>query len=205
MAKNGKGEAETRTRLYLMRHGSTGPALHGRMVGSSDVPLGPEGPGQVREAAARLAGIGFAAFYASPRLRARQSAAIVADELGLGPPALVDDLREVDFGRWERLTFAEISGQDPELAARWRVWSPDFVFPGGERVGDFVTRVKAAADGLLAPGENVLVVAHGGVVRALLCHYLGLDPANYLLFDVKPAGIAVVDVFASGRGVMVIG
>ncbi len=197
-------KAKQAARLYLMRHGSTGPALYGRMVGSSDVPLGPEGPEQVRRAAARLAGIGFSAFYTSPKLRARQSAAIVGEELGLGGAEVVDDLREVDFGRWERLTFAEISGRDPELAARWRIWSPDFAFPGGERIGDFVARVGRAAATLPRAGENVLVVAHGGVVRALLCHFLGLEPSQYLLFDVKPAGIAVVDVFEGGRGVMVV-
>lgn len=198
-------KAKKAARLYLMRHGSTGPALYGRMVGSSEVPLGPEGPEQVRRAAARLAGIAFSAFYASPKLRARQSAAVLREELpGLPEPEPVDDLREVDFGRWERLTFAEISGRDPELAARWRVWSPDFVFPGGERVGDFIARVTRAAAALPRAGENVLVVAHGGVVRAMLCHFLGLDPSQYLLFDVKPAGIAVVDVFEGGRGVMVV-
>jgi len=199
-----KEKEKSPARLYLMRHGSTGPALYGRMVGSSDVPLGPEGPEQVRRAAARLAGIGFSAFYTSPKLRARQSAAIIEDELGLGGPEVVDDLREVDFGRWERLTFAEISGRDPELTARWRIWSPDFVFPEGERIGDFVARVTRAAARFPRPGENVLVMAHGGVVRTLVCHFLGLDPSQYLLFDVKPAGIAVVDVFEGGRGVVVL-
>ena len=185
-----------------MRHGSTGRDLYGRMVGSSDVPLGPEGPGQVREAAKALSGLAFSAFYASPRLRARQTAAILDEELGLGPPQIADELREVDFGRWELLNFAEIRNKDPELAGRWAVWSPDFAFPQGERVGDFIGRVKGWAEALPECEGNVLVVAHGGVVRALVCHFLGLDPSQYLLFDVKPAAMVRMEIFATGRGVI---
>ncbi len=191
------------TRIYLMRHGSTGSALAGRMVGASDVSLGPEAPAQVRAAAARLAGVNFSAFYVSPRLRARESAAIMGRELDLGEAEVIDDLREVDFGRWELLNFSEISGRDPGIAARWAVWSPDFVFPEGERVGNFIARVKVCADTLARQDGNVLVVAHGGVIRTMVCHFLGLDLSQYLLFDVKPSAVVVMDIFTDGRGVIV--
>ena len=109
------------------------------------------------------------------------------------------DLREIDFGRWEGLLFAEIAPGDSELVKRWSAWDREFAFPDGEAVAGFLARTGAVAERLAArPEETVLVVAHGGVIRALICHLLKLPPQNYLLFDVKPARLATLDLFSEG-------
>jgi broad specificity phosphatase PhoE len=118
-------------------------------------------------------------------------------------PARLDDrLREIDFGQWENRTFAEIARDEPLLVDRWASFAADFAFPGGESLQGFLHRVQSAADRLAQDeAETVLAVAHGGVIRAMLCHLLGLEPQKYLVFDVGYATMAVVDLF-DGRGVL---
>ena len=186
-------------KLLLARHCETGPDYYGRFVGSSDIGLGPAAPEQAERLAAIIAAYRPAITFCSPLQRARLTAEIVSSTTPLGEILTDPDLREVDFGRWEGLTFGEIAEGDSELVKRWSVWSPDFAFPDGEVTGDFLKRVQAAGDRLAARDEEtVLVIAHGGVVRALICHLLGLPARNYLLFDIKPARLTVIDYFSEG-------
>lgn len=186
-------------KLLLVRHCETGPDYFGRFVGSSDVGLGPMAPEQAERVAEVIEGYGPEAVYCSPLKRARKTAALIDGHIGLGDIAIEDGLKEIDFGRWEGLSFPEIAMRDTELVNRWAVWSPDFAFPEGEAVNDFLARTSEMADSLASRDEEtILVIAHGGVVRAMLCHYLRLPPEHYLLFDVKPARLAVVDVFKEG-------
>jgi broad specificity phosphatase PhoE len=186
-------------KLLLARHCETGPDYYGRFVGSSDIGLGPAAPEQAERLAAIIAAYRPAITFCSPLQRARLTADMVNNTTPLGEILTDPDLREVDFGRWEGLTFAEIAKGDSELVKRWSVWSPDFAFPDGEVTGDFLKRVQAAGDKLAArEEETVLVIAHGGVVRALICHLLGLPAKNYLLFDIKPARLTVIDYFSEG-------
>ncbi len=186
-------------KLLLVRHCETGPDYYGRFVGSADIGLGPAAPEQAERLAAIIAGHQPDITFCSPLRRAQLTAELVASATPLGKILTEPDLREVDFGRWEGLTFAEIAKGDAELVKRWAVWSPEFAFPGGEVTGDFLKRVQGAGDKLAARGEEtVLVIAHGGVVRALICHLLGLPARNYLLFDIKPARLTVIDYFPEG-------
>ena len=126
-------------------------------------------------------------------------AAAVAPDL---PPQLDVDLREISFGRWENRTFAEAAAEDPSLIGSLGRVEPDFAFPGGETVGDFLRRVRAAADRLIhAEARTVLAVTHGGV-----------DPRDDLPLARPGAaavrglrravcGLAVIDLF-DGKGVL---
>lgn len=186
-------------KILLARHASTGREYQGRFIGATDLPLAASGPAEVARLAQALAPFSPAATLCSPLLRARQTVELLAGHAEIGPVQLDRDLREIDFGRWERLSFAEIAQGDSELVRRWAAWSEDFAFPEGEAVGGFLARTGAAAARLAArPEESILVVAHGGVVRALLCHLLKLEPRHYLLFDVKPARLATIDLFPEG-------
>jgi broad specificity phosphatase PhoE len=186
-------------RLLLARHCETGPDYYGRFIGSSDIGLGPAASEQAERLAAIVARHQPAITFCSPLRRARLTAAMVGEATPLGEIITDPDLREIDFGRWEGLTFAEIAAGDAELVKRWAVWSPDFGFPDGEVTADFLQRVQAVGDKLVGrQEETVLVIAHGGVVRALLCHLLRLPARNYLLFDVKPARVTVIDYFPEG-------
>jgi len=186
-------------KILLARHASTGREYQGRFIGASDVPLVESGPAEVARLAEVVAPFAPTVTFCSPLLRARQTVDLLAGSCPIGPVQADSDLREIDFGRWEKKNFAEIADSDAELVKRWSAWAEDFSFPEGESVADFLTRTGAVADRLAArPEESILVVAHGGVVRALVCRLLKLAPRNYLLFDVKPARLATIDLFPEG-------
>ena len=85
---------------------------------------------------------------------------------------------------------------------RWAAFDLEFAFPGGEKVGDFLERVHAAADRLKQlDADTVLVLAHGGVVRTMLCYLLGIEARKYVAFRVPYTAMAVVDV-VDGHGVL---
>jgi uroporphyrin-III C-methyltransferase/precorrin-2 dehydrogenase/sirohydrochlorin ferrochelatase len=177
------------TEVLLIRHGETGPEYRGRYVGRMDPPLSTTG---LEHAAAlrrhvELLHVGTGCL-ASPSLRTRQTAAAA------GLDATFDeDLREVDFGKWEGLRFAEIAAADPEAVERWAKLDPEFRFPGGESLAEFEARIRRVAERLAAgPPRRVAVVTHGGVIRALVCHWLGLPPEAHLLLEVGPASVTSV-------------
>lgn len=187
--------------LVLVRHGYVGAHYSGRFLGSTDVPLAGEGLMQASSLAARAKTVVPAKCFCSPMLRARETAYAMLKSLGSNYE-IDPDLREVCFGRWERMTFEEISASDPENVSKWAEYSTDFSFPEGESAQSFATRVREFAQRAAAePSRTVLAVTHGGVIRALICHFLGLDPRNYLLFDVKPASISRIAIH-DGKGVL---
>ncbi|MEJ2690263.1 MAG: histidine phosphatase family protein [Deltaproteobacteria bacterium] len=184
--------------IIFARHGSTGERYLNRYIGSTEAPLAAEGEQQSRALAYRIAAKFLpAACWASPMQRARRTAIIVTDVLGI-PTTYFEELREIDFGSWEGLSYTEIAAKNPNLLADWMANPEDFRFPDGEKIADFRVRVKSAARRLADGDDSILVIAHGGVIRAMLCYYLGLSMDNYLLFDVQPARFSVVTLFDQG-------
>lgn len=181
-------------RLILLRHGRTG--LSGRYVGSSDVPLSEEGQAQILALRPDLSAMKIDTLLASPMLRCTQS----VDLLGLGLPVQFDpDLREIDFGRWEGKTFAEIEAQDTELVQHWASGTDDFCFPGGEATARFTSRMDAVKNRLLAAdAKTLLLVTHGGVIRSLICGLLGLSQRNYFLFQVAKGHYSTMELYDGG-------
>jgi alpha-ribazole phosphatase len=181
-------------RLILLRHGRTG--LSGRYIGSTDVPLSEEGRNQILDLRPSLGTMRIDTLLASPMLRCTQS----VDLLGLGLPTQLDpDLREIDFGLWEGKTFQEIEAQDPELVRHWASGSDDFRFPDGEATAEFARRVEAVKNRLPAlEAETVLLVTHGGVIRALICALLGLSLEKYLLFQVAKGHYSTMELYDGG-------
>jgi broad specificity phosphatase PhoE len=186
-------------RLVLVRHARVAGCYAGKLLGATDVDLDAEGQVQAERLAARLRPFRPQRCFSSPMARCRQTAAAAAAGLSL---CVLPELREIDFGRWENRSFAEAAAADPGLVDRWAAFDADFAFPGGERLSGFLDRVHSCADRLARTDvATALVVTHGGVVRAMLCHLLGLEPRKYLAFDVPCAAVAVVDLF-EGRGVL---
>jgi alpha-ribazole phosphatase len=186
-------------KILLARHCSTGEKYRGRFIGATDLPVGADAPTEVERLAGIIGPYAPAVTFCSPFLRVRQTVELLVERLDPGEIHVEYDLREIDFGRWEGKSFSEIAEGDSELVKRWSAWNPEFTFPEGEKVADFLNRTRALAEKLAAREEqSILVVAHGGVVRALLCHLLKLPPQHYLLFDVKPARLATLDLFPEG-------
>jgi len=181
-------------KLTLLRHGKTG--LSGRYVGATDVPLSAEGVLQIEKLSTVFDADTLDAIVSSPMLRCQQSCEILFPDRTV----LHDgDLREIDFGRWEKLSFDEIVERDPERVAEWSHGSPDFCFPEGECVGDFIERINRAGARISDLScTHCTLIAHGGVIRGLLCYFLKLDPSQYLIFEVQKGRYATIDIFDEG-------
>jgi broad specificity phosphatase PhoE len=182
------------TQILLVRHGQSTWNAVGRWQGHADPPLSPLGAAQARAAAAVVGGVGMAGSVdvigSSDLARAHQTARLMADGLGIGPVLVDERLREADLGEWTGLRTVEIEATWPGyLQAHRRPPS----FEGWERVAD---RALAALRGLARdhPGAVALVVAHGGLIRALERTQDVHEPVVANLagrwFDVTPTGIA---------------
>ena len=180
--------------LYLLRHGET--AANGRFIGSTDLPVAPHGFVQLDTTRDLLRKEGISRIFRSPMLRCRQT----SEYLGLWQTAEESAvLREIDFGDWEGKTFDEISREWPEKVQEWGTWSESFTFPAGESIGGFVARVRKAKSLIdSCDDEKILVISHGGVIRTLICLYLGLSADKYLLFEIKAGCYATLSLFSEG-------
>ncbi|MCX5732323.1 MAG: histidine phosphatase family protein [Deltaproteobacteria bacterium] len=162
--------------LFLARHGETDWNAAGRWQGQTDIPLNERGREQARAIANRLRGEGVSSIASSDLLRARTTAEIVATELRLEVNHVHGDLRERAFGCFEGLTGQEVAAQFPEAWARYLA-DPEPAPPGGESRQALLARLLPAVLSAAARLEPpLLVVMHGGAMRALLAGYLGSMP-----------------------------
>ncbi len=167
---------QTPTRILAVRHGETTWNRDGRIQGHMDIDLNDRGRWQAERLALALCDEPIAAFYASDLSRARVTAQAVARFHGATVqthPAL----RERGFGSFEGHTWAELEPRDPEGVAAWRRREPAFAPPGGESLLQLQARVLAIVAELARrhTGEQVLVVAHGGVLDILYRAATGLE------------------------------
>jgi alpha-ribazole phosphatase len=166
------------TTILLARHGQSDWNDAGRWQGHSDRPLTELGRRQARELADRLAAVELDAVYSSDLRRAHDTAQAVGEHQGL-EVTTVPELREVDVGSWEGLTRAEAQARYPEDFRRWQAGSTGW--RDGETYLEMSERVLAAVREI-ARGHaegRVLVVAHGGPIRAIHAAALGLDVEAY--------------------------
>ena len=164
------------TTILLARHGETDWNSERRWQGHADPPLNEVGREQARELAETLTDRAIDVVYSSDLLRAHETALIVGERLGL-PVAVDAGLREVDVGDWSGRAHAEIEGLDPDGYRRWREGGKGWA--GGESYEEMGQRVVAAVLRLAAshPGLTVLIVTHGGSIRACRATAAGLDYA----------------------------
>jgi probable phosphoglycerate mutase len=152
--------------LSLIRHGQTDWNAAGRMQGTSDIPLNDIGRQQARDAVALLADFHWDVIVSSPLMRARETAAIIADGLGLTLGRSYDLLIERHYGEGEGLTKAEIS-------ERWEGES----CPGLETLDSVVERGIASLEQVANdyPDKQVIVVCHGTIIRYTLSTLAGRE------------------------------
>jgi len=165
--------------IILIRHGQTAWNVGSgeeRFRGRTDLPLDGTGRAQAQAVAQRLRDEPIAAVYASPLMRARQTAAPLAAALGL-PVVDCEGLLDINYGDWQGLTHAEARSTDPELYRLWRTAPCRVRFPGGESLEDVRARLLLLLEDLTAdyPNETVVLVGHQIVNKVLICTLLGLD------------------------------
>ena len=167
---------------YLVRHGETQWNAERRVQGQTDVPMHEHGREQIARTAARLADVPFHAVYASDLVRARETAEIIITASLTGPHELRLDpaLREIAFGEFEGMTWPEIVnvGRSEEIEGSRDL---DYHPSGGESYRELMDRSGVFADSLKRDhaDADVLVVGHGGALRALAVRLLGLPYEAY--------------------------
>ncbi len=175
------------THIDLLRHGE--PVGGRRYRGQIDDPLSDKGWAQMRAATAQRPA--WTAIVSSPLLRCRAFAEELAGQTGL-PLSFDDRLKEVGFGSWEGRTAEEITAADPEAVFKFKLDPVAHRPEGAEPLTGFYNRVAAAYEDLVGShcAGHVLVVAHAGVIRMVMCRVLGLAPEHGYRIQVASAGLA---------------
>jgi alpha-ribazole phosphatase len=168
-------------RLYLIRHGEVEEAAAGKLLGFTDPDLSDKGLEQARGLAETLSSAQLLAIYSSDLVRASRTAETIARPHHLLVSTLAS-LREIDMGEWDGRTIAAIHAQAPEKVAELFTDPSAFRYPDGESFVDFTPRVNAALQQLTTLHETgeIVVVAHGGVCRAIIGSMLEIPIRNWL-------------------------
>jgi broad specificity phosphatase PhoE len=150
--------------VWLARHGETDYNAGRRFQGLLPVGLNATGRVQAGQLAELAVARGFVNLWCSPLVRARETAEIVGERIGLSP---VEDVRlvETDTGDWTGRLWSEVEAEDPEGMAAFLAADPDFGFPGGETYAQQTARVMEALVEIARGPKPVLVVCHGMVIR----------------------------------------
>lgn len=193
----------SRTRIHLIRHGETTGSGEFRYNGQADVSLTPGGVDQYRALAERLKNTSAAACYSSVLSRCMDGAHILCADRGI-QPVPIPELRELSFGKWEGLTWTELEERFPE---EWRARMNDFVnyrVPGGENLLDLRKRVLPAIVDIVErhQGQEVMVVAHGGVNRIILLEALGAPVSSMFRIEQDFGCLNIIDYYADGNPVV---
>lgn len=189
--------------FVLLRHGETALTPQKRFSGSggSDPELSPAGRRQAAAVAEALAARGtIQTVVSSPLRRCRETAQAVADRLGL-PVTVEEGLREVDFGAWEGLTFAEVQERFPADLQAWLDSPRAAPTGGGESFTAATRRISATRDRLLAAhaGRTVLLVTHVTPVKILVRLALGAPPESLFRMELSAASLSAVAYYADGN------
>jgi probable phosphoglycerate mutase len=174
-----------RGEVWLVRHAETDWSRDGRHTGRADVPLTDAGRVSARALADRLRGHAFAAVHCSPLGRARETAALAGIDLGAARAVLDEDLLEWDYGAYEGRTTPEIR----ERAPGWFLWRDGC--PGGESPADVGARADRVIAAACAVDGDVLLVAHGHLLRVLAARWTSQAPAAgaHLMLETGAIGV----------------
>jgi alpha-ribazole phosphatase len=186
------------SRLLLVRHAETKQG-HRRYWGHSQIGLGEEGIVQAKMLRDHLAGEKIAAIYSSDLKRARRTAEILAS-VHATEVVLCPELRELDFGQIEGMTFEEVDRRCPEALSLWRGGDVNAAAPAGENLRQLASRVRWILERLQrhSPEETILIVAHSGPLRVLLCTWLGIDLERWWQIRLDPASVSLVETYPEG-------
>lgn len=187
------------SRLLLVRHGATELNRSLRFAGHSNIRLSADGCKQVERLRERLAGERIDAVYSSDLRRALATVEGICSGRGINVAAC-PELREIDYGRCEGMTFQEIGELYPGVAEQWATLSPDLAFPNGESFVGFTERTGAFLNRLdkHSQSETALIVSHGGTLQVLLCLLLRLGMEHWWQLRLDAGSLSVVETYSQG-------
>jgi alpha-ribazole phosphatase len=184
-------------KLLLVRHGETELNSAQRYWGKTDVGLGAVGLRQAEQLRDRLATEKIDYVYSSKMRRAMVTARSIASihhvEVTVCP-----ELREIDFGKLEGLNFDEVHIQYPEVAQMWVQHNPELAYPEGESLPQLEKRITEFRTRLAKHmvNDTILVVAHSGVLRTLICQLLDLEMRNRWNIRLDLASLSIVETYS---------
>lgn len=200
-----------KTRLLLVRHGRTDWNIAGRFQGQHDIPLDDLGRRQAAAVARRLSAERPLAIYTSDLSRAFDTASAIAQAILQSDPlspastenlSLSTDerLREMNFGEWEGLTYAEIQQRDPQALKKWGMDRAHHTPPGGETLAEFTDRVGGVYRDICTahPDGTVIIAAHGGVLQSMVALALGLPAERFWQVYMSNASVSDLRVYPEG-------
>jgi broad specificity phosphatase PhoE len=180
------------TPLFLLRHGPTEASQSGAPLGRLDLPVTQEGQAQWPRVKQDVLNLGIQRVLTSDLKRAKAYA------LDLGLPVLVlPDLGEQAFGEWEGIPWSELQNVSSFFSEPVKS-----VPPGGESFARCASRALMTLQGALEGEQSTLVLAHGGPLRAILAHFLGLPLERALDLAWQPYGLTALEVFGPNRALL---
>jgi broad specificity phosphatase PhoE/ribonuclease HI len=186
----------------LLRHGETPLSVQKLFSGRGDAALTERGEAQAAAAALRLKDSGIEVIVSSPLRRTQQTAAAVAEAVGL--EVTVDDgFAETDFGEWEGSSFRELAKTSPEELRAW-LDDPRVAPPGGESMVSTAARVTAARERVLSqhPAKSVLIVTHVTPIKLMLRDALDAPMNAVYRLHLDLASLSIIDWFAASPSVV---
>jgi broad specificity phosphatase PhoE len=165
-------------------------------VGQRDAELSALGQSQVKKLSERLADEKIDVIYSSDLRRAMVTAETIAAKHKL-EIIVCSELREVDYGKFEGLTFEQITQLYPKLAGLCLNWDLQLKFPDGESVEELEQRVSKFLKRLknLDQEQTILIAAHGGPLRLIICSLLGIEPKHWRQMHLDLASLSIVDIY----------
>jgi broad specificity phosphatase PhoE len=185
-------------RLLLVRHGETEWNRQGRFQGQIDVPLNDNGRSQAAKAGEFLKDVAIDFAVSSSMARPKETAEIILKQHPSVNLELEPGLREISHGLWEGKFESEIDQEFPGELERWRTLPAEVQMPEGENLHQVWERSVAAWQSIveqaIAQKQQIgLIVAHDATNKTLLCHLLGLSPANFWNFRQGNGAVTVID------------
>jgi alpha-ribazole phosphatase len=192
-----------KTRIYLIRHGQVAGYETPAYNGHADVPLTEFGLSQYHQLKERLADAALTACYSSDLSRCAIGAGIICSQFGI-EPVLKPELRELNIGIWEGMTWSAIIDRYPR---EWQARLDDIVnyrVPEGENLLDLAARAVPVLKEIVRKhrGENVLVVGHGGMNRVLLLDAIGAPLSSLFAIEQKYGCLNIIDYYEDGKTVV---
>ncbi|MFC1917321.1 histidine phosphatase family protein [Chloroflexota bacterium] len=187
------------SRLLLVRHGNTKLNSAERFWGITDVELSPEGILQAERLRDRLVSENIGIVYTSNLCRARVTAEIISARHKT-IFTICEELQEINFGLVEGLSYAEICQRYPDLAKQLEDWKSRPGFPGGESHDELNRRVLKFMPVLTkhSAEDTVLIVAHSGVLRLLICNLLRIPVRHWRQLHLNLGSLSVVETYPQG-------
>lgn len=175
--------SESSAQVVMVRHGETEWSRSAKHTGRTDVRLTDVGRAQARGLATALAGRPFSTVLSSPLERARETASLAGYD---GDARILPELSEWDYGAYEGRTTADVRRDIPG----WSVWT--HTIHGGETVDQVGERADALIDRICAASGDVLLFAHGHILRILAARWLGLRASEGRLFGLDTATVSIL-------------